>query len=116
MPFLTRKGMIGIAVGVLLVSGAGYLYGATSVSPRTTTVLNTTTLTKSATVTQTSTTTSTATWTQTTYLPTPNTGQIRRWNRSTNYPFSPGNLSCVANEAFVYCVGGYNDTSPPNYT
>jgi len=114
MPFVTQKGIIGMAVVVLLVSGAGYLYGATTVAPRTTTILGTTTLTESATVTQTSTTISTATWTQTTYLPTPNTGQLGPWSRTSDYPLPPAGLSCVASGGFVYCVGGYNFTAWKN--
>ncbi len=111
MPYLTRKGILSIAIAVLLMSGAGFLYGTTSVAPRTTTISSTTTITKSTTLTETSTTVSTATWTETTYLPTPSTGQPSSWNRTTNYPLNTSGLSCVASGGFVYCVGGYNETA-----
>jgi hypothetical protein len=112
MSYLSRKGIIGIAIAVLLVSGAGYFYGATTVAPRTTTVLSTTALTKSATLTVTSTSTSTAAWTETTYFPSPSTGQLGVWNRTTDYPLPLVALSCVTDGGFVYCVGGGDETSP----
>jgi hypothetical protein len=112
MPYLTRKGVIGVAIAALLVSSAGYLYGATSVAPGTMTVTGTTTLTKSATVTETSTAISTAIWTETTYFPMPLTGQLGPWNRTTDYPLPLGALSCVVDNGFVYCVGGGDETSP----
>lgn len=112
MASLTRKGTIAIAIAVLLMSGAGYLYGSASVTPRTTTVLNTTTSTKSATLIETSTVTSTATWTETTYFPTPSTGQLGPWNSTTSYPLPLAGVTCVADGGFVYCVGGGNETAP----
>ena len=92
------------------MSGAGYLYGATSVAPRTTTILST----KSAAVSETATIISTATWTETTYLPTPSTGQPGPWTRTTDYPLVPGALNCVASGGFIYCVGGLNETARQN--
>jgi hypothetical protein len=112
MASLTRKGTIAIAVVVLLMSGAGYLYGSASVTPRATTVLDTTTSTKSATLIETSTVTSTATWTETTYFPTPTTGQLGLWNRTTSYPLPFVGMTCVADGGFVYCVGGADQTAP----
>jgi hypothetical protein len=116
MESLTRNGVLALVIAACLMTGAGYLYGASSVAPRTTTVLSTTTSTLSTTLTEMSTATSTATWTETAYFPTPETGQLGVWNETTSYPFAPGNLSCVVNDGFVYCVGGYNDTSPLNIT
>jgi hypothetical protein len=113
MSYLSRKGIIGIAIAVLLVSGAGYLYG-TTVAPRNATVLGTTTLTKSATLTETSTVISTATWTETTYYPSPITGQPGSWNQTSNYPLNTSGLSCVDSVGFIYCVGGYNETAREN--
>src|SRR5438477_11997682 len=111
MPYLTRKGVIGIATALLLMSSAGYFYGATSVALRTTTILSTSTLTKSATLTETSTAISTVTWSETSYFPAPNTGQLGSWSHTSDYPLPPAGLSCVASGGFVYCVAGYNFTA-----
>jgi hypothetical protein len=101
-----------MVIVVLLMSGAGYLYGSASVTPRTTTVLDTTTLTESFTATETSTTVSTATWTETTYFPTPSTGQLGPWNGTTSYPLPIAAMSCVTSDGFAYCVGGGNEAAP----
>jgi hypothetical protein len=116
MKSFTRNGVIALVAAALLMTGAGYLYGASSVAPRTTTVLSTSTSAESTTLTETSTVTSTATWTETAYLPTPETGQLGAWNGTTSYPFAPGNPSCAVNDWFVYCAGGFNDTSPAAVT
>jgi hypothetical protein len=68
--------------------------------------------TLTSTSTSTSTSTVTATWTETTYFPTPSTGQLGLWNRTTSYPLPLAGVTCVADGGFAYCVGGGDETAP----
>lgn len=101
---------VGAIIAILVVAslGAGYLAG-TSAQP-TKTVTSTATLTSQQEVT--STVVSTATWTETTYFPTPSTGQLGPWNSTTDYPLPLAGVTCVADGGFAYCVGGGNETAP----
>jgi hypothetical protein len=41
-------------------------------------------------------------------------GGLGPWHQTTSYPLFPQSASCAASGGYVYCVGGYNGTTPAN--
>lgn len=104
-----------LLVGVIIIAaGVGYLDGAGNQKTSTTTLETTQTFVSQTTSTFSTTLTMTSTSTVTTTLQGPNTGQLGPWIRTTSYPLFPASLGCVANVGYMYCVGGYNGTTPTN--
>ncbi len=44
----------------------------------------------------------------------PGSGRLGLWSQTTSYPLFPSDVSCVTTSGYIYCVGGYNGTTPLN--